>query len=186
MDIWTHKTFWRMTAVDKRIWKFLPSFCPVFSLCHLWPCPEDYSINSLEYLPMHLLEMEPLLCPAGRYFLFSQSFSSAAALLSSRYVNGFLIDYPVCVLDLQFNKFFFPLLASAKGKTFQGPWCHTLKVAFLCWDRPSLRCRFLWSSGVSFWRFWCPTIASYMRERMDLMCFIPPPGSFWTLGQLCL
>ncbi|KAL9870432.1 uncharacterized protein GJ701_012119 [Geothlypis trichas] len=42
----------------------------------------------LEYLPMHLLEMEPLLYPAGRYFLFSQSFSSAAAaLLSSRAVG---------------------------------------------------------------------------------------------------
>lgn len=140
---------------------------------------------SLEYLPMHLLEMEPLLYPAGTYRLFSLSFSTAAAVLSSRYGNGFLIDCPVCFLDLQFRIFFFfSLLASAKGKTFQSPCCHTLKVTFLCWCRPSLRCRFSWSSGVSFWRFWWPTIASYMRERMDLMLCIPPPGSSKTPGQL--
>ncbi|OWK61529.1 hypothetical protein RLOC_00005762 [Lonchura striata] len=77
-----------MLAVDKNIWKFLPSFYPVFPgstcvVCGLALRIIAYS-HLLEYLSMHLLEMEPLLYPAGRYFLFSQSFSSAATLLSIR------------------------------------------------------------------------------------------------------
>lgn len=78
MDIWTHKTLWRMLAVDKSIWKFLPFFYPIFFFFPGSPCVICGPVlriiaYSLEYLPRHLLEMEPLLYPAGRYLDISSS-----------------------------------------------------------------------------------------------------------------
>lgn len=46
--------------------------------------------------------------------------------------------------------------------------------------RPNLRCRFVWSGGVSFfWRFWCPTWASHLRRGMEELISAAPYSSSW-------
>lgn len=135
---WTPRALWRTSAADKSIWKFLLPFYPVFSWvisCHLGrkpPYPEDYSKPVAILTGIHLLALSQdgaTTLPGRRiFYFFFQSSSNAAALMSTRYVDGFLIHYPVCFPGPSEFNHFAASLVSAEGKTFQSPWCCALEV----------------------------------------------------------
>lgn len=127
---------------------------PWINLCRLWSCPEDYSIQSLTGIPPHAASWNGATAlPSWKIFsLLPELFQCSNTPVHQ--VRKWLSHWLPSLLywsSVQpfFFFFFFPLLASAKGETYQRPWCHTLRVTFPCWDRPSLRCRFSWSSSVS-------------------------------------
>lgn len=149
---------------------------------HLWLSTEDYSIQSLTGIPPHASSSNGAIAlPSWDIFsLLPELFQCSSTPVQQ--VCKWLFNCLPSLLSWSSVQYFsfFSSLASAKVRP---SWCHTLKVALLCWDRPSLRCRLLWSSGYSFWRFWWPTIASYTRERLDLMLFVPPLDPLGLLGS---